>query len=108
MCSAAQFPCARGQCVDLRLRCDGEADCQDRSDEADCDGEALPVKALPRPWPCPLGCGAWGCLRPHRSRGSEKPLLAGRSPSLSLRPNKENSAVPPVLSHQVVWLEGRL
>lgn len=51
MCSAAQFPCARGQCVDLRLRCDGEADCQDRSDEADCDGEAPPRRSLPNPRP---------------------------------------------------------
>lgn len=49
MCSAAQFPCARGQCVDLRLRCDGEADCQDRSDEADCDGEAGGLPAGPAP-----------------------------------------------------------
>lgn len=69
MCSAAQFPCARGQCVDLRLRCDGEADCQDRSDEADCDGEPAPPRpSRPRPLralpgepqsPEPRPPGAW-------------------------------------------------
>lgn len=91
MCSAAQFPCARGQCVDLRLRCDGEADCQDRSDEADCDGEAVGWPPGPahrpgpahqaRPWPghasslersdspcrpsCPPGCPLLGLLLSH-------------------------------------------
>lgn len=64
MCSAAQFPCARGQCVDLRLRCDGEADCQDRSDEADCDGEPAP------PPPCPSWRAAVPRASPSRSVGS--------------------------------------
>lgn len=37
VCSAFQFQCDKGQCVDAQLRCNGEADCTDNSDEQDCD-----------------------------------------------------------------------
>ncbi|KAF4521097.1 hypothetical protein B566_EDAN009052 [Ephemera danica] len=35
-CSAYQFLCSNGQCVDLFMRCDGERDCIDGSDEDKC------------------------------------------------------------------------
>uniref|UniRef100_A0A673WMS1 Low density lipoprotein receptor-related protein 5 n=1 Tax=Salmo trutta TaxID=8032 RepID=A0A673WMS1_SALTR len=37
VCSAIQFQCDKGQCVDAQLRCNGEPDCADNSDEQDCD-----------------------------------------------------------------------
>ncbi|XP_039329457.1 low-density lipoprotein receptor-related protein 8 isoform X5 [Saimiri boliviensis] len=33
---AAQFACRSGECVHLGWRCDGDRDCKDKSDEADC------------------------------------------------------------------------
>lgn len=33
---AAQFACRSGECVHLGWRCDGDHDCKDKSDEADC------------------------------------------------------------------------
>lgn len=36
-CTAGEFRCAlSGQCIDTRRRCDGRADCPDRSDESGC------------------------------------------------------------------------
>ena len=35
-CGIAQFRCSSGQCVSDGLRCDGYADCRDRSDEVAC------------------------------------------------------------------------
>ncbi|XP_044094206.1 low-density lipoprotein receptor-related protein 8 isoform X4 [Neovison vison] len=34
--AAAQFACRSGECVHLGWRCDGDRDCKDKSDEADC------------------------------------------------------------------------
>ena len=35
-CRAGEFQCSNGDCIDERERCDGKADCRDRSDESGC------------------------------------------------------------------------
>ncbi|KAF4529229.1 hypothetical protein B566_EDAN017203 [Ephemera danica] len=35
-CKAFEFRCNDGQCIDLYLRCDGDRDCTDGSDEQLC------------------------------------------------------------------------
>lgn len=36
VCTAEQFKCANGECVDKKLKCDGRKSCADGSDELDC------------------------------------------------------------------------
>lgn len=49
--AAAQFACRSGECVHLGWRCDGDRDCKDKSDEADC-------RKPPPPTPVPRGPAA--------------------------------------------------
>ncbi len=35
-CSAVEFTCGSGECIESTRRCDGQYDCNDFSDERDC------------------------------------------------------------------------
>ncbi|XP_030867121.2 low-density lipoprotein receptor-related protein 8 isoform X3 [Gorilla gorilla gorilla] len=75
--TAAQFACRSGECVHLGWRCDGDRDCKDKSDEADCplgtcrgdefqcgDGTCvLAIKHCNQEQDCPDGSDEAGCLQ---------------------------------------------
>ncbi|KAL6031981.1 hypothetical protein STEG23_029128 [Scotinomys teguina] len=74
---AAQFTCRSGECIHLGWRCDGDRDCKDKSDEADCSpgpcsenefqcGDGTCVLAIKRcnlEPDCPDGSDEAGCLQ---------------------------------------------
>ncbi|XP_052573960.1 low-density lipoprotein receptor-related protein 8 isoform X8 [Peromyscus californicus insignis] len=74
---AAQFTCRSGECIHLGWRCDGDRDCKDKSDEADCSpgpcsenefqcGDGTCVLAIKRcnlEHDCPDGSDEAGCLQ---------------------------------------------
>ncbi|XP_032152841.1 low-density lipoprotein receptor-related protein 8 isoform X4 [Sapajus apella] len=74
---ATQFACRSGECVHLGWRCDGDRDCKDKSDEADCplgtcrgdefqcgDGTCvLAIKHCNHEQDCPDGSDEAGCLQ---------------------------------------------
>lgn len=73
-CAAtAQFACRSGECVHLGWRCDGDHDCKDKSDEADCR------KPRPSIAPSPSALSPWlpgcGCAVPPRGAPSFTHLL---------------------------------
>ncbi|XP_047417515.1 low-density lipoprotein receptor-related protein 8 isoform X9 [Sciurus carolinensis] len=74
----AQFACRSGECIHLGWRCDGDRDCKDKSDEADCsvvgtchgdefqcgDGTCvLVIKRCNQEQDCPDGSDEAGCLQ---------------------------------------------
>ncbi|XP_029332414.1 low-density lipoprotein receptor-related protein 8 isoform X4 [Mus caroli] len=74
----AQFTCRSGECIHLGWRCDGDRDCKDKSDEADCsapgpcrenefqcgDGTCvLAIKRCNQERDCPDGSDEAGCLQ---------------------------------------------
>ncbi|XP_049992270.1 low-density lipoprotein receptor-related protein 8 isoform X4 [Alexandromys fortis] len=74
----AQFTCRSGECIHLGWRCDGDRDCKDKSDEADCsppgpcnenefqcgDGTCvLAIKRCNQEHDCPDGSDEAGCLQ---------------------------------------------
>ena len=42
-CTPAQLQCSNGQCIDIALKCDGNQDCGDGSDEINCGGFTIPM-----------------------------------------------------------------
>ncbi|KAM5248302.1 low-density lipoprotein receptor-related protein 8 isoform 7-T7 [Ctenodactylus gundi] len=74
---ATQFTCRSGECIHLGWRCDGDRDCKDQSDEADCplgtcrgdefqcgDGTCvLAIKRCNQERDCPDGSDEAGCLQ---------------------------------------------
>ncbi|XP_075412469.1 low-density lipoprotein receptor-related protein 8 isoform X2 [Tenrec ecaudatus] len=84
---AVQFACRSGECVHLGWRCDGDRDCKDKSDEADCplgtcpghefqceDGTCVAaVKRCNQEQDCADGSDEAGCLQvPPASRGNRR------------------------------------
>lgn len=61
--AAAQFACRSGECVHLGWRCDGDRDCKDKSDEADCR----------KPPPAPISPRAAGAPRSAEGAASSRP-----------------------------------
>lgn len=45
-CGPGEFTCARGVCIREAWRCDGDNDCRDWSDEANCTGEDDTTKKI--------------------------------------------------------------
>ncbi|EEC16848.1 low-density lipoprotein receptor, putative, partial [Ixodes scapularis] len=50
-CEPGQFQCGDGSCIDYRRRCDGHYDCNDYSDEQNCECE-----------PGQFQCGDGSCI----------------------------------------------
>ena len=42
-CNDAEFTCSNAFCVNMSARCDGKMDCEDRSDEAECEALVMPI-----------------------------------------------------------------
>ncbi|XP_036701182.1 low-density lipoprotein receptor-related protein 8 isoform X8 [Balaenoptera musculus] len=84
--AAAQFACRSGECVHLGWRCDGDRDCKDKSDEADCplgtcrgdefqcgDGTCVPaVKRCNQEQDCPDRSDEAGCLQESTCEGPRR------------------------------------
>ncbi|XP_003750041.1 low-density lipoprotein receptor-related protein 8 isoform X7 [Rattus norvegicus] len=64
-----QFTCRSGECIHLGWRCDGDRDCKDKSDEADCS-----------PGPCrenDFQCGDGTCILAIKRCNQERDCLDG-------------------------------
>ncbi|KAM4747687.1 low-density lipoprotein receptor-related protein 6 isoform 2-T2 [Rhinophrynus dorsalis] len=56
-CGGKQYQCASGQCIDSSLRCNGDANCQDKSDEKNCNKICSPDQ---------FHCSSGQCIGKHR------------------------------------------
>ncbi|KFO20943.1 Low-density lipoprotein receptor-related protein 8 [Fukomys damarensis] len=83
---STQFTCRSGECIHLGWRCDGDRDCKDKSDEADCllgacrgdefqcgDGTCvLVIKRCNQEQDCPDGSDEAGCLQESTCEGPRR------------------------------------
>ncbi|XP_073526594.1 low-density lipoprotein receptor-related protein 6-like [Phyllobates terribilis] len=85
-CSSTQYQCASGQCIDSSYRCNGEANCQDKSDEKSCNEICTTEQ---------FHCGSGQCIGKHR-RCDHNRDCSDSSDELGCYPTEEPS--PPSTS----------
>ncbi|XP_030630637.1 low-density lipoprotein receptor-related protein 8-like [Chanos chanos] len=85
-CSVGEFRCNSGECVRLTWKCDGDPDCKDKSDEADCplltcrpdefqcgDGSCIHgTKQCNKAYDCPDRSDEAGCVNATKCEGPLK------------------------------------
>ena len=109
-CSAPEFQCENSQCISNSLRCDGNRDCQDHSDEDGCS-----VAWLLR---CPSGevkCQGsrecvpteWLCDRDFNCEDGTDEKVGHPSSENRISPHNQN-ACPPCRKHEKTQEQRRL
>ncbi|KAJ8378481.1 hypothetical protein AAFF_G00239450 [Aldrovandia affinis] len=82
-CDAGEFQCGSGECLRLHWKCDGDSDCKDKSDEANCPlltcrpdefqcGDGLCIhgaKQCNKVHDCPDSSDEAGCINATRCEG---------------------------------------
>ncbi|XP_058500814.1 low-density lipoprotein receptor-related protein 5 [Solea solea] len=97
VCSAFQFQCDKGGCIDAQRRCNGEPDCADNSDEQDCETICPPNQ---------FRCGDNQCITKKQQcdnysdcpDGSDELACEYVSPPSSGIPNTGTNTIVPVIA----------
>uniref|UniRef100_A0A4W6FVJ7 Low density lipoprotein receptor-related protein 5 n=1 Tax=Lates calcarifer TaxID=8187 RepID=A0A4W6FVJ7_LATCA len=97
VCSAFQFQCDKGGCIDAQRRCNGEPDCADNSDEQDCETICPPNQ---------FRCGDNQCITKKQQcdnysdcpDGSDELACEYVSPPSSGIPNTGPNTIGPVIA----------
>ncbi|XP_054608681.1 atrial natriuretic peptide-converting enzyme isoform X5 [Dunckerocampus dactyliophorus] len=99
-CSPSHFKCRSGRCVLASKRCDGLADCDDRSDEDHCTG--CSERAL---WECP---GSATCIKTSMICDGfpDCPLLADEA-NCSMCGDNEMACNNHECVHRTLWCDGK-
>uniref|UniRef100_A0A665WA41 EGF-like domain-containing protein n=1 Tax=Echeneis naucrates TaxID=173247 RepID=A0A665WA41_ECHNA len=97
VCSAFQFQCDKGGCIDAQRRCNGEPDCADNSDEQDCETICPPNQ---------FRCGDNQCITKKQQcdnysdcpDGSDELACEYMSPPSSGVPDTGSNTIGPVIA----------